>query len=115
MKIKKGDTVLIISGKDKGRTAKILKSLVKERKVLVEGINLKLKHVKPKKEGEKGQVISIPAPLDVSDVKFVCPKCGKATRLGYKIVPTESRILDGKTIGKKDKKFRVCKKCGSEI
>lgn len=101
MKVKKGDNVLIISGKDKGRTAKILKSLVKERKVLVDGINLKKKHVKPKKEGEKGQVISVAAPLDVSNIKFLCPKCGKATRLGYKI--------------DKDKKFRICKKCQSEV
>ena len=101
MKIKKGDTVLIISGKDKGRTAKILKSLVKERQVLVDGINLKKKHVKPKKEGEQGQVVSVAAPLNVSDVKFLCPKCGKAVRLGYKIT--------------KDKKFRICKKCQSEV
>lgn len=101
MKVKKGDTVLIISGKDKGRTAKILKSLVKEKMILVEGINLKKKHVKPKKEGEKGQVILKAAAMDVSNVKFLCPKCGKATRLGYKITG--------------DKKFRVCKKCNSEV
>ncbi len=101
MKVKKGDTVLIISGKDKGRTAKILKSLVKEKMVLVDGINLKKKHVKPKKEGEKGQVISVAMPLDVSNTKFICPKCGKATRLGYKITG--------------DKKFRICKKCQSEV
>jgi large subunit ribosomal protein L24 len=101
MKLKKGDTVLIISGKDKGRTAKILKSLVKERQILVEGINIKKKHVKPKREGEKGQVISVATPLQVSNVKFLCPKCGKASRLGYSIV--------------KDKKFRVCKKCNAEV
>lgn len=101
MKIKKGDTVLIISGKDKGRTAKILKSLPKEIKILVEGINLKNKHTKPKKQGEKGQVIRIPAPIDVSDVKFVCPKCGKAARIGYKI--------------EKDRKYRICKKCKSKV
>ena len=77
MKLKKGDSVLIIAGKDKGRTAKILKSLPKELKVLVDGINLKKKHVRPKKEGEKGQVVAIPAPMDVSNVKLVCPKCGK--------------------------------------
>lgn len=101
MKIKKGDNVLIISGKDKGRTAKVLKSLPKEGKILVEGINVKNKHSKPKKQGEKGQVIKVPAPLDVSDVKFICTKCGKATRLGYKI--------------EKDKKYRICKKCKSEV
>src|SRR3989344_32475 len=101
MKIKKGDNVLIISGKDKGKTAKVLKSFPKERKILVDGVNLKKKHVKPKKQGEKGQVIKIPSPIDASDVKFICPKCSKATRLGYKII--------------NDKKFRVCKKCKSEI
>ncbi len=101
MKVKKGDTVLIISGKDKGRTAKVLKSFPKEGKVLVDGINIKSKHVKPKKEGEKGQVVKIPTPLDISNTKFICPKCKKAARLGYKIVG--------------DKKFRVCKKCKSEV
>jgi len=101
MKLKKGDTVLITSGKDRGRTAKILKSLIKERRILVEGMNLKKKHIKPKKEGEKGQVISVAMPLDASNVKFLCPKCGKATRLGYKL--------------EKDRKYRICKKCQSEV
>ena len=101
MKIKKGDTVLIISGKDKGRTAKILKSFPREAKILVEGINLKSKHIRPKKQGEQGQVLKVPVPLDVSDAKFICPKCGKAVRLVYKIVG--------------DKKFRICKKCNSEV
>ncbi len=101
MKIKKGDTVLIIAGKDRGRTAKIIKSLVKERRVLVEGINLKKKHIKPKREGEKGQTISSPAPLDISNVKFLCPKCGKPTRLSYRV--------------EKEKKYRVCKKCKSQV
>ena len=63
MKIKKGDSVLIISGKDKGRTGKIMKAIPKELKVLVEGINLKKKHVRPKREGEKGQIVEIPAAL----------------------------------------------------
>jgi len=101
MKVKKGDSVLIISGKDKGRAAKILKSFPKELKILVEGMNLKKKHVRPKKQGEKGQVVSVPTPMDVSDVKFLCPKCGKASRLGYKL--------------SEDKKFRICKKCKSEV
>lgn len=97
MKVKKGDNVLIIAGKDKGRTGKIIKSFPKEFKVLVEGMNQKKKHVRPKKEGEKGQVVSIPFPIEVSNVKLICPKCGKATRIGYK---TE-----------KDVKSRFCKKC----
>ncbi len=109
MKLKRGDNVLVISGKDKGRTAKILKSLVKERMILVEGINLKKKHIKPKKEGEKGQVVAKPVPMDASNVKLVCPKCGKATRIGYKIEKDPSNPR------KVSKKFRICKKCGSEI
>jgi large subunit ribosomal protein L24 len=101
MKVKKGDSVLIIAGKDKGRTGKIMRALPKEMKILVEGINLKKKHVRPKKEGEKGQVVDIPAVFDVSNVKLICPKCGKAVRVGYEI--------------KDDVKKRICKKCKSEI
>ena len=101
MKLKKGDSVLITAGKDKGRTGKIAKAFPKELKVLVEGINLKKKHVRPKKEGEKGQVVEIPAALNASNVKIICPKCGKAARIGYKV--------------EKERKFRVCKKCKQEI
>ena len=101
MKVKKGDLVLITAGKDKGRTGKIMKALPKEDKVLVEGINLKKKHVRPKRDGEKGQVVEIPAVLDISNVKLICPKCGKVTRVGY-------------TIDKEVKK-RVCKQCKQEI
>lgn len=101
MKVKKGDSVLIIAGKDKGRTGKIMKSFPKDLKVLVEGINLKKKHVRPKRDGEKGQVVEIPAVIDISNIKLICPKCGKVTRVGYKI--------------DKDIKKRVCKKCKQEI
>jgi|SRR3989344_5801932 len=101
MKIKKGDNVLIIAGKDKGRTGKILKALPKDAGVLIEGINLKKKHVRPKRQGEKGQIVDIPAVLNVSNVKIICPKCGKATRVGYKI--------EG------DRKSRICKKCKQKI
>jgi len=97
VKVKKGDSVLIIAGKDKGRTGKITRALPKEMKILVEGINLKKKHVRPKREGEKGQVVDIPAALDVSNIKIICPKCGKATRVGY--------IVEG------ERKSRICKKC----
>jgi len=101
VKIKKGDNVLIISGKDKGRTAKVLKAFPKEFKVLVDGINLKKKHVRPRREGEKGQVVNVPTPLDISNVKMVCSKCGKSARVAYQI--------------NEDKKTRICKKCGQEI
>ncbi len=101
MKIKKGDLVLITAGKDKGRTGKIIKSFPKDLKVLVEGINLKKKHVRPKREGEKGQVVDIPAAINISNVKIICSKCGKATRVGYTI--------------EKDVKNRICKKCKQPI
>lgn len=101
MKVKKGDTVLIISGKDKGRTGKILRAFPKDLKILVEGINIKKKHVRPKREGEKGQIVQVPSPMDMSNVKIICPKCGKASRVGYKL--------------EKNRKFRVCKKCEQEI
>jgi large subunit ribosomal protein L24 len=101
MKVKKGDNVLIISGKDKNKKAKILRVFPDKGLVLVEGINLKKKNQKPKKQGEKGQVILLPAPLAVSNVKLVCPKCGKAARIGFK--------MSG------EQKSRVCKKCRQEI
>jgi len=101
MKIKKGDTVLITSGKDRRKKGKVLTSFPPERKVIVEEINLRKKHQKPRRAGEKGQIIQLPVPLDISNVKLICPKCGKATKVGYKIV--------------EKKKYRVCKKCGQEI
>ncbi|MDD3735045.1 MAG: 50S ribosomal protein L24 [Candidatus Pacebacteria bacterium] len=105
MKIKKGDQVLIIVGKDKGRKGKVLKSFPKENKIVVEGLNLIKKHQKPRKQGEKGQVLNVAAPLDVSNVKILCPRCGKPTRVGYKLV----------SIKGKSKKNRICKKCNSII
>ena len=101
MKIKRGDTVLVISGKDKGRKGKVLEALPRKEMVVVGGMNLKKKHIKPRKTGEKGQIVETPAPIDVSNVKLICPKCGKATRIGYKIM--------------NNKKTRICKKCGQEI
>lgn len=106
MKIKKGDQVLIISGKDRARKGKVLKVFPKEGKILVEGINLHKKHIRPKREGEKGQTIQIPSPLDVSDVKLICSKCKKTTRVEYKLIEFES--------GRKAK-VRICKKCNQEI
>jgi len=100
VKIKKGDQVLIISGKDRGRKGKVLKSLPKEERIVIEGINLRKRHLRPKRAGEKGQIIEIPAPIHVSNVKLVCSKCGKATRVGYRIIERT--------------KYRICKKCGQE-
>jgi len=112
MKIKKDDQVLIISGKDRGRKGKVLKALPKEQKVLVEGINLKKKHVRPKSEGEKGQIVQIPAPIYISNVKLICPKCGKATRVGYKIIANDKKPS---VPSRQKSKVRVCKKCRKEF
>ena len=101
MKIRKDDIVLIISGKDKGRKGKVIEALPKEARVIIENINLRKKHIKPRKSGEKGQIVELPGPLSVSNVKIICPRCSKAARVGYK--------LEGK------KKFRICKKCNQEI
>ncbi|MFA5878390.1 MAG: 50S ribosomal protein L24 [Candidatus Staskawiczbacteria bacterium] len=100
MKIKKGDTVLIISGKDRNKTGKILNVFNAAGTVVVEGLNQRTKHIRPKRSGEKGQTIKVPVPLNVSNVKLICSKCGKASRTGYK--------KEG------DKKYRICKKCGQE-
>ena len=101
MKIKENDTVLIMSGKYRGKRGKVLISFPKENKILVEGINIRKKHQKPKKEGQKGQIVEKPAPIYVSCVKLICPKCGQPARVGYKI--------------NEKKKYRICKKCGQEI
>jgi large subunit ribosomal protein L24 len=107
MKIKKGDTVLITAGKDRGKTGKIIKAFPKSEKIIVEGMNMRKKHVKPQKSGEKGQIVTMPLPLHVSNTKIVCPKCGKAARIGYK--------KTGDLPAQAGKKIRICKKCGQEI
>ena len=101
MNIKKDDKVVVLSGKDKGKEGKILSADPKALKVIVEGVNVATKHQKPRKQGEEGGIIKVETPIYASKVQLVCPKCGKATRVGHKIV-------DGK-------KIRVCKKCGAEI
>lgn len=100
MKFRTGDSIKVTIGKDKGRTGKIEKILVKGQKILVPGINMYKKHVKPMNEN-KGGVYDIPRPLSLGKVALVCPKCKKITRIGYKFVGQE--------------KVRICKKCKKEI
>ena len=101
MTIRKGDTVKVIAGKDRGKTGKVLGTVPSERKVVVEGINMVTCHIKPRKQGEEGGIIQKEAPLYACKVMRVCPKCDKPTRAA-------SKIVDGK-------KVRVCKHCGAEI
>jgi len=98
MKIKKNDTIQVITGKDKGKKGRVLKVLPKENKIIVENINLAIKHVKSRREGEKGQKIKIPMPLQVSNAMIICSKCGSKTRIGYRF------LANGE-------KHRECKKC----
>jgi len=99
-KIKKGDKVKILSGKDRGKSGKILKVFPADQKALVEGVNLVKKHVRPRREGEKGQRVEVPVKLNLSNMMLICLKCGKATRVGFKTG---------------ENKTRICKKCQSEI
>ncbi len=101
MKIKKGDTVQVLSGNDKGKTGEVLEVIPKLQKVIVKGVNIRKKHVKPKKQGEEGGIIPVECSIHSSKVNVICPKCNKATRLGI--------IKEGK------EKIRVCKKCGNKI
>jgi large subunit ribosomal protein L24 len=101
MKIKKGDTVKIIIGKDRGKTGKVLKVLPAKNKILIEKLNLYKKHVRPKRQGEKGEVVLVPRPIDISNVMFVCPKCGQATKVGYRV--------------EAGNKSRICKKCSAAV
>lgn len=106
MKIKKNDKVTIIAGKDKGKSGKVLQVFPERDRASIEGLNLLIKHMRPRKEGEKGQRIEFPAPLNTSNVMLVCPKCSKATRVGHRVTETS---------GGKTKKVRVCKKCEQVI
>ena len=91
-----------MTGKDKGKIGKVLQASPKDGRVSIEGLNLLIKHLRPQKQGEKGQRIEFPAFINASNVMLMCNKCGKATRLAHKIIKID---------GQKDKKVRVCKKC----
>ena len=102
MNVKKGDTIVVLSGKDKGKQGKVLKSDPKGGKVIVEGVNVAMKHRKPRKQNEEGGIVKIETPIYACKVMLVCPKCGKPTRPAF-------RILDDGS------KSRVCRKCGEII
>ena len=102
MNIKKGDTIVVLSGKDKGKQGKILKSDPKGGKVIVEGVNVAMKHRKPRKQGEEGGIVKMETPIYACKVMLVCPKCGKPTRPAFRILDDGSKV-------------RVCRKCGETI
>ena len=101
MNVKKGDTVVVLSGKDKGKQGKVQATIPSESKVVVEGVNVVTCHTKPRRQGEEGGIVRREAALYASKVQVVCPKCGKGTRVAHKI--------EG------GKKTRVCKHCGASL
>ena len=103
MKVKKGDNVKIITGKDRGKSGKVIRVFPTKNRVMVEDMALQTKHRKPRRGGEKGQRVTIPGPINVSNVMVICGKCNKPTRLGFHI--------DKDT----NTKVRVCKQCGANV
>ena len=101
MFVRRDDKVIVLSGKDKGKQGKVLTADPKGGKVIVEGVNVASKHLKPRKQGDQGGIVKMETPIYASKVMVVCPKCGKPTRVAHKI--------EG------DKKVRACKKCGAAL
>jgi large subunit ribosomal protein L24 len=102
MNIRKDDTVIVLSGRDKGKKGKVLKADPKNGKLIVEGVSVASVHQKPRKQGEEGGIIKKETPIYACKVMRVCPKCSKPTRTAH-------------GINKDGKKVRICKKCGAEI
>ena len=101
MRIKKGDTVKVLSGNDKGKTGEVIEILPKTQKVVVKGVNIRKKHIKPRKQGDEGGIIPVECAIHTSKVNVVCSKCNKPARVGYKV--------------EKDGNVRICKRCGTVI
>jgi large subunit ribosomal protein L24 len=102
VKIKKGDKVMIVTGNYKGKKGKVREVIAEKNKLIVEGINLKKVHTKPRKQGDPGGILEKELPVALSNVKFICSSCGEPTRVGF-------MFLENK------KKVRYCKKCNEII
>ena len=102
MKIRKGDNVLIVTGKDNGKKGKVRKVLPKKKTVIVEGLNIIKRHSRTRGQARQGGIIELEAPIDISNVMLICNKCSKPARVGFRMLP------DGK-------KTRICKACNEAI
>jgi large subunit ribosomal protein L24 len=102
LRVRTGDEVVVVAGKDKDKTGKILRTFPSENKVIVEGRNITVKHKKARKAGDPGGRINQESPIDASNVMLLCPKCKKATRIGKRFLDDGSKV-------------RVCKKCDDVI
>lgn len=108
MKIKKGDKIIVMTGKDKGRKGLVEKIYKKTHVAIVTGINQYKRHVKKNEKMPQGGIVEIPRPIDVSKISLICPKCGKIAKIGYYV---EKNL----PAGRQGKKIRICKKCQSKI
>jgi large subunit ribosomal protein L24 len=102
LKIRKGDRVRVLTGKDRGKEGNVMRSIPREGKVIVDGVNVARKSQRPTRTTQQGGIIDKDMPLPVSNVALVCPACGRPTRVGYKVDPSGTKV-------------RVCRKCGGEI
>ena len=101
MRIQKGDTVRVMTGKNKGRTAEVVRAIPDKNRVIVEGVNVAKRHSKPTRATQQGGIIDVEMFVDISNVQLVCKKCGQPTRVGHAMV--------------EDQKVRICRKCGAEL
>ena len=101
MKIRKGDTVKIVTGSARGKSGTVVRVLSDSRRIVVDGANLRTRHRRPRRAGEKGQTMQFAAPLHISNVMLLCPKCGKPTRVAFKKLA--------------DEKVRACRLCNETI
>jgi large subunit ribosomal protein L24 len=101
-KVRKNDTVQVLAGREKGKQGKVMRVLPKEKRVVIEGVNIRKRHTKPRRQGEQAGIVEFPAPLYVSNVAVLCAKCGRPARVGF-------RFLADKT------KVRYCKRCDEVI
>ena len=102
LKIRKGDRVRVLTGKDRGKEGDVMRAIPSAGKVIVDGVNVARKHQRPTRATQQGGIIDKDMPLPVANVALVCPSCGKPTRVGYKVDASGQKV-------------RVCKKCGGEI
>jgi large subunit ribosomal protein L24 len=101
-KVRKNDTVQVLAGRERGKQGKVSRVIPKEARVVIEGVNLRKRHVRPRRPGEQAGIVEFPAPLHVSNVAVVCTKCGRPTRVGFRV------LADGQ-------KVRYCKRCDEVI
>jgi large subunit ribosomal protein L24 len=102
LKIRKGDRVRVLSGKDRGKEGEVIRALPREGRVIVEGVNTARKHQRPTRANQQGGIIDKDMPIHVSNVALVCPNCGQPTRVGFKVDAAGDKV-------------RTCKRCGGEI